>query len=256
MQWPPKTALITGASSGIGKALALALAQRSCALALSARRQRALQAVAEAAKVYHVPVVVLPCDTQDRNAVAGATHRVLEAFGGHVDLVILNAGVAGSMPVTQFDGANVERVIHTNLMGAVYWLEGLLPAMLKARAGTLVGVSSLAGHRGLPGVAAYSASKAALSVLFESLRLDLKPYGVRAVTVEPGFVRTPMTAHIAHMPFALEADRAAEVILKRIERGKTIIRFPWPMALLMRLVRSLPAWLYGAVAPKVNKRTQ
>jgi len=142
-----KTALITGASSGIGRALALRLAQDGYRLALVARRQQALDEVARAAHGAQVKTYV--CDVQHREAVRQAAERVLSDFGA-VDLAVLNAGVSGNMDVRSFDATSVETIFNTNVLGAVYWVESLLPAMLERRSGTLLGVSSLAGHRACP----------------------------------------------------------------------------------------------------------
>lgn len=247
-----KTALITGASSGIGAALALELARRGCALALSARRAAELELVAAQARALGVTARVYPCDTRDRDAVRQTARRMLDDFGVF-DLAVLGAGVSGNVRVDAYDGEAVARVLETNLLGALYWVEALLPAMRERGAGTLAAVSSLAAGRGLPNAAAYCASKAGLSAFFESLRVDLKPHGVRAAVVEPGLVRTPLIAHLRRrLPFLLEPRDAARVIVNRLGRGHTIIRFPWPMAGLLRLVRALPSWAYDALASRVR----
>lgn len=242
-------ALITGASSGIGKALALELAARGCQLALTSRRPEALERVVALARAAGVQAKAYACDVQDRAQVELAARQIRADFPA-LDLLILSAGVGSSTPMAPFESGPFARVIQTNLLGAVHWIEAVLPSMLAQGSGAIVGISSLAGARGLPGVAAYSASKAALSALLESLRVDLKPHGVRVVTVEPGFVRTPMTAHQKHMPFVWEADRAARIIVRRLEQGRRVIRFPWPMALLVRLMRALPTPLYDALAAR------
>jgi len=246
-----QTALITGASSGIGEALALSLAHQKCRLALTARRKERLVALAQQVHVLGGEALVYPCDTQDRVAVERVAHQVLNDLG-HIDLAVLNAGVSGRMKVSQFKMDEVEGVLNTNLMGALYWVEPLLNSMLARNAGVLVAVSSLAANRGLPGVASYSSSKAALSTFFESLRVDLHHTNVRAVTVEPGFVRTPLTTNNRAVPCLMEVEDAARLILSRIERGKDVIRFPLPMALLARFLKTLPSWLYDGILSRVR----
>lgn len=236
--------MITGASSGIGRALALALSRRGCRLALVARRRAALEEVAqEAGGEAHL----FPCDVREREQVRAAAQQVLEARP-QVDLLILSAGIGRATDVGHFDAAHVEQVFKTNLFGAVYWIEALLPHLME-RGGMIVGLSSLAGYRGLPATAAYSASKAALTTFLESLRVDLRRRGsgVRVLTVAPGYVRTPMTAGRGRLPFLIEPEEAARRILRGIERERPLIRFPWQISLLVRLVHPLPARWYDAL---------
>lgn len=238
-----KVALITGASSGIGKALALELARRGCQLVLTSRRQEALEAVAQSARSHGVEVRTYICDTRDRGEVRETAQQILGDFK-RVDLAILSAGIGINTTFDPFDVDHVVQTFHTNVLGAIYWIEALLPAMQTRHKGIIVGLSSLAAYRGLPRSAAYSASKAALSTFLESLRVDLRASGIRVITVAPGFVRTPMTAKNGKMPFLMEADKAACLILRGIERGKPVIRFPWQTSLLTRLAHALPVRLY------------
>ena len=246
-----KIALITGASSGIGKALALELARRGCHLALTSRRQEELEAVAQLARTHGVNVQTYPCDTRDRAQVRAVAQQVLTDFK-RIDLVILSAGVRINTMLDPFDAGHVVETFHTNVLGAIYWIEALLPSMQARRAGIIVGLSSLAADRGLPRSAAYSASKAALSTFLESLRVDLRSKNIRIITVAPGFVRTPMTAKNGKMPFLMEADQASRLIVRGIEKGKPIIRFPWQTALLSRLARALPVRLYDALLSRID----
>ncbi len=251
---PTKVALITGASSGIGRALALGLAARGWDLALTARQEDALEAVAAEARGHGVRARLYPCDTTDRAAVTAAAEAALRDFG-RIDWLILSAGIAGRARPGDVDADGAAETLNVNVLGALYWIGALLPAMRARGAGAIVGLSSLAAARGLPGSGPYSASKAALSTLLESLRVDLKPAGVRVVTVEPGFVRTPMTdKNRFKMPFLMEAEPAAELILERLARGRSVIRFPWPMALLTRVIRALPVWCYDLVIGSQARR--
>lgn len=246
-----KNALITGASSGIGEALALELASRGCNVALSARRVELLEALAEQVRNQGVRAEIYPCDTADRVAVEHAAQQALEAFG-QFDLAILNAGMASYVYPKKFNVNEIKQLMDVNFTGAIYWTGALLPSMLEQKSGVIAAVSSLAGSRGLPTVASYSASKAALSTFFESLRVDLKKQGVCAAIVEPGYVRTAMTSHNDSMPFLVEVEDAAKLIINRLEKGKTVIRFPWQMALLLRLVKAMPTWLYDKVSSSVR----
>ncbi len=246
MNFKDKIALITGASSGIGKALALELARRGCHLALTSRRQQELEAVAQSARSHGVNVQTYPCDTRDRAAVRETAKQILADFS-RVDLAILSAGIGINTMLEPFDAGHLVETFNTNVLGAVYWVEALLPSMQARRSGIIVGLSSLAAYRGLPRSAAYSASKAALSTFLESLRVDLRSKNIRIITVAPGFVRTPMTAKNGKMPFLREADQAAHFIVRGIERGKPVVRFPWQTSLLVRLIHVLPIRLYDAL---------
>jgi len=246
-----KNALITGASSGIGEALALELAKRGCNLVLNARRVDLLEQLADKARSHGVNVEIYPCDTADRPAVEQAAQQALETFG-HFDLAIFNAGMARYVFPKKFNVDEIEQLINVNLMGAIYWTGALLPSMLERKSGTLAAMSSLASCRGLPTVASYSASKAGLSTFFESLRVDLKKHGIRSVIIEPGYIQTAIIAHNPDAPFVMSADRAAKIMINRLEKGKTVIRFPWPTATVVRLIRALPNWLYDRIASAVR----
>jgi short-subunit dehydrogenase len=180
-------------------------------------------------------------DVRDRmamHAAAGDAEREL----GPVDLLIANAGVGHAIAAESFDAAIFEDTMRTNLMGAVYTVEAILPSMLTRRAGHIVGVSSLAAYRSFPQTYAYCASKAALNSFLEGLRAEIAPSGVSVTTVCPGFVRTPMTAkNRGAMPFLLEPADAARRILRAVRAGRRVYNFPLPMAALMKLVHWLPA---------------
>lgn len=242
--------MITGASSGIGRALALELGRRGCPLALVARRRKALEEITQAIEG---EAQIFSCDVRERNQVHATARKILEVFP-QVDLLILSAGIGLPTKAMEFDAAHVEETFKTNLFGAVYWIEALLPH-LQEQGGLIVGLSSLAGYRGLPGSAAYCASKAALTTFLESLRVDLRRRrsGVRVLTVAPGYVRTPMTAGQGRLPFLIEPEEAARRILRGIERERPLIRFPWQLSLFVYLLQALPARLYD---PLVARRAR
>ena len=234
---------VTGASKGIGRALATELARGGCRVAASARDLDQLDRLA-AEQQGVVPVAV---DVTDRDAVLAAAARVERELGG-IDVAVLNAGYWRQMDVAAWDTDSFRRHVDTNLMGMVHGVEAVLPGMRRRQAGVIVGVASLAGVRGLPRSEAYGATKAAQINLLESLRLDLQPLGIRVQTVCPGFVRTGLTADNAfRMPFMIEPDEAARRIVRGIKRESAEIAFPLPMAVGMRLARAVPAGAYAAV---------
>jgi short-subunit dehydrogenase len=239
---------VTGASSGIGAALARELADRGASVAISARSADKLAEVAGGRM--HVE----PVDVTDRAATVAAAAAVREALGG-LDVAVLNAGTWSRFRVDEWDSDVFADHIRTNLMGTVHSLEGVVPTMIAEGRGRIVGVASVAGYRGLPGSEAYGASKAALLNLLEALRGALAPRGVVVQTVSPGFVKTPMTdRNTFPMPFLIPAEAAARAIAVGIERGKAEIVFPVPMMLLMKTVRLLPVRAWTVITALLNRR--
>jgi short-subunit dehydrogenase len=176
-------------------------------------------------------------------AVAGI--RAVAGRLGPVDLLIANAGVGAPTRLEpEMNVPDLEKMFRVNVFGAIYAIEAVLPEMLKRGSGHLVGVSSMAAYKGLPGESGYTASKAALNNFLEGLRIQLRDRGIAVTTVCPGFIRTPMTAkNKFHMPWLLEADEAARRILQAVKRRKKVYNFPWQMGLLMRLTGWLPDWV-------------
>jgi short-subunit dehydrogenase len=239
---------VTGASTGIGAALARELADRGASVAISARSADKLHEVAGGRM--HVE----PVDVTDRAATVAAAAAVREALGG-LDVAVLNAGTWSRFRVDEWDSDVFADHLRTNLMGTVHALEGVVPTMLAEGRGRIVGTASVAGYRGLPGSEAYGASKAALLNLLEALRGALAPRGVVVQTVSPGFVRTPMTdRNTFPMPFLIPADAAARAIADGIEKDKAEIVFPFPMMLLMKAVRLVPVRAWTFVTALMNRR--
>ena len=162
------------------------------------------------------------------------------------DVVIANAGISIGMDTAMFEDLEVMRAIYeTNNLGMAATFQPFVGPMCQRGSGRLVGVASVAGIRGLPGAEAYSASKAAAIAYLESLRLEMRPYGIKVVTIAPGYIATPMTAVNPYkMPFLLPADKAAERFAAAIERGVTYTVIPWPMGVVAKILRVLPDWLY------------
>lgn len=191
------------------------------------------------------------CDTQ---AVQDAVARWDDQTGG-LDLVVANAGLGRARPSHKLTWKDAEPMVQINIAGAFATLVAAIGPMVERRRGTLVGVSSIAGMRGLPTSAVYSASKAALSTFLETLRIDLGHRGVTVVDVRPGFVDTALTKTARFpMPFMLDADEAARRMLRGIERGEAIVGFPWPMVTAMRIAEAIPNPLYRAGAALLRPR--
>ncbi len=239
---------LTGASSGLGAAIALEYARREplLTIALVARRGEALQALA--AQLPSVTVVCYPLDVTDRAALAAAAADFIARFG-EPDVVIANAGINGPTYTGEpGDGEVFERIFRTNVVAMFDTFAPFVPGMRVRRSGVLAGIASVAGIRGLPSLGGYCASKSAVITYLESLRLELRAAGVDVVTLAPGYIRTPMTARNGYrMPFLMDAARFAQHAVAAIERGRTFVVIPWPMAWVARLLRWLPIPLFDAV---------
>lgn len=242
----PPVVFITGASTGIGQALALALAARGWRLALTARRQTLLDELARAVERLGGQALPLACDVTEPAQVQAAVRAAQQHFGG-IDWAILSAGIAQPTGATNFKAADFERLLKTNLLGVAHCVEALLPVLQARGGGKIAALSSLAGDRGIPGSASYCATKAGLNALFDGLRGPLRQQGIELVTIAPGYVLTPMTESFGRMPFVLSAEAAAQLILQRLERGDAVIRFPWQAAWITWLLRLLPARWFDAL---------
>jgi short-subunit dehydrogenase len=236
--------LLTGASSGIGAALAIELARRGHDLGLIARRTELLDEVAAQVRALGRRAAVAPADVTDREAMARAIAS-LEAELGPVDVAIANAGGGGDTPAARLDPEKISAMFRLNVDGVAHTFAPVLPAMVARGSGQIVAVASLAGLVGLPGTGAYSATKAAVQNLMQAFSAELRHGGVAVTLVNPGFVRTPMTdKNKFPMPFMWEPDRAARRIADGIERRRRLVEFPWQLSWLIRLGRLLPpAWI-------------
>ncbi|CAG0964170.1 Oxidoreductase UcpA [Burkholderiales bacterium] len=252
----PLKVFLTGASSGLGEALARHYATHGASLGLVARRGDELARIAR--ELAPATVSTWVADVRDAGAMIAAA-REFVARHGVPDVVIANAGISrGTLAEHAEDLEAFRAVFDTNVAGIVHAFHPFIAPMRAARHGTLVGIASVAGFRGLPGASAYSASKAAAITLLESLRVEMRGSGVAVVTVCPGYVATPMTAGNPYrMPFLMDADRAAASIARAIARRKRFHVLPWPMALVGGLLRALPRPLYDrafANAPRKPRR--
>ncbi len=253
--WKNKSVFLTGASSGIGEALAIAISKQGAIVGLVARREDLLNDIVVKCEEAGGTARAFPCDVVDSDALHLAAANFREEFA-HIDIMIANAGVSGKSSETRdLVPTAVKQVIDINLMGAVNAIHAALPKMLERGSGQLVAVSSLAGFRGLPKSAAYSASKAAMTAFFESVRLDVSEKGIDVTIIQPGFIRTPLTAgRENNMPFLMYLDDAIPHFLGAIEKKKKFAAFPWQLATIVRLGRIMPAWLYDRIAGRARYR--
>ncbi len=255
MDWKNKVIFLTGASSGIGEALALAMAKRGAVLGLVARREELLREVAEKCEQNGGKARYFAVDVTDAKAVAEAAESLRNEFG-KIDVLIANAGIGGNDSETRnFNHEAVAKVININLLGAVNTVSAVLPSMLENKSGQLVAVSSLAGFRGLPKSAAYSASKAGMTAFFESVRLDVQKSGIAVTIIQPGFIKTPLTSGRENkMPFIMELGDSIPLFLRAIEKRKKFAAFPWQLASLVRAGKFFPSWLYDKIAGRAKYR--
>lgn len=255
MIWKGKRVFLTGASSGIGEAIALDLAKKGAVLGLLARRKEQLEKLKRSCEKSGGVARVFACDVTAEDDVQMAVDAFLIEFG-HIDVLIANAGIGGNTEETRAQRPSaVKRVIDTNLMGAVNAVHCILPGMLGRGSGQLVAISSLAGFRGLPRSAAYSASKAGMTAFFESVRLDVRHSGVDVTIIQPGFIRTPLTSgREAKMPFLMDLHDAVPLFIRAIEKRKRFAAFPWQLATIVRAGKFMPAWLYDRIAGRARYR--
>lgn len=244
---------ITGASSGIGEALARQYAGEGSTLGLFARRRDALDALRT--RLRGATCEIYTGDVRDAPALIAAAGDFMRRFGAP-DIVIANAGISVGTLTTHAEDAGVFRaVVDTNLLGLVHTFQPFLSSMLVEKRGKLVGIASVAGFRGLPGAGAYSASKAGAIAYLESLRVELAGSGINVITVCPGYIDTPMTAGNPYrMPFLLTAEDAARRIARVVARGGRFAVIPWQMALVGRVFRALPRSWYDALLARAKRK--
>lgn len=243
---------ITGASTGIGVAMARHYAGPDTEIGLYARRRDLLEAVAAP-----LPgkTALYAADITDFAALAAAARDFVARFGAP-DLVVANAGISiGTHGDELEDMDKLRRVLDVNVAGMAATLAAFAPSMKAAGGGVLCGIASVAGFRGLPGAGAYSASKAAAISWLESLRTELHGSGVSVVTICPGYIDTPMTqVNRYRMPFIISADDAAARFARAIDARRRLVVIPWQMAMVTRVLRILPNWLYDRLAARAPRK--
>ncbi len=248
----PLKVFITGASSGIGAALARHYAGRGATLGLAARRAEQMQALADSLSTQ---VCVYALDVADSAALAAAAQDFITRHGVP-DIVIANAGISsGTRAELAADLAVLSRIMQTNVLGLAATLQPFVAPMRERGSGVLAGIASVAGFRGMPGAGAYCASKSAAITWLESLRTELYGSGVDVVTVCPGYVATPLTAGNRHaMPFLLQAPEAARRIARAISARKRLTIIPWQMRLVFFFLRRMPNRLYDRLFARAPRK--
>jgi short-subunit dehydrogenase len=252
--WTNKVVMITGASSGIGKGVALEIAARGARIGLLARREELLKDLVGEIEARNSKAVAAIADVRDAQAVRAAADRFRRELGP-IDVLIANAGIGTSDHAVQLVPEHAANVISINVLGAVNSVAAVVPEMVERGHGRLVAISSLAAYRGLPKSAAYCASKAALSSYFESVRIDLRNTGVDVTIIHPGFIKTALTAgRGAKMPYLMELDDAVKKIVSAIEKGKKTYAFPWQLATIVRAGMLMPTAMYDWIAHRNSFR--
>jgi short-subunit dehydrogenase len=254
MKLDNKAILITGASSGIGYELGRQLALKGNRLILLARRQELLQELAQRIPPHEQDHFTFQCDVSDADQVKDICEWIISA-GINVDALILNAGVSLGFDIHNIDLATCRQQMAVNFFGAVHFITHLVPRMIERKDGIIAVNGSLAGYRGIPRGAPYSASKGALMNFIDSIRIDLRQYNIQCTLISPGFVRTPMTdKNDFLMPFMIPVEKAARIIIRGLERRKTEISFPLPMTMAARIGRHLPDKFYAWIMQNSRKK--
>ena len=228
-----------GASTGIGKALATYYADQDTILGLAARRVDLLEDVARECRNDNAKTYVFKVDVNDEENCSIAANEFIGITGG-IDIVIANSGMGTNDDLLSGSSERINKILSTNILGVTNTIIPFLPTMKNQNSGTIVGISSVASFIPLPNRGGYSSSKVAVRRLFDSWRPTLKEYGIKVVTICPGFIDTPMTERIRFKPFLKDADNAAIAFAKAIEKGVKTYVYPWQMRWLVRLVKLIP----------------
>lgn len=249
----PQRVFITGASTGIGQALARHYAKQNAQIGLVARRVEPLRVLANELAT---DCAVYPFDVRDSEALARAAQDFMQRFGVP-DIVIANAGVSrGTLTELKEDVAAFKAIMEINVLGMVHTFQPFIEAMKNSPdKGSLVGIASVAGIRGLPGAGAYSASKAATISYLESLRVEMLPLGIAVTTIAPGYIRTPMTdVNKYKMPFLMDVNVAAVKFAEAIHHKRRFTIIPWRMGVVARIMRFIPPVLWDRITKNVPRK--
>lgn len=247
-----KTILLTGASTGIGRQLVIKLAKENSKIAIISRRKELLDNLISELNSPS-KIFAYQCDVRDFEQVKSVYYKIKQDLG-KIDIAILNSGVSYRMSESSFEIEKAREIFDTNFFGVINFIHLLKEDFIKNKNGVIVGVSSLADSRGFPASGFYCASKSALTIFLESLRIELKRYNISVITVRPGFVKTPMTdKNEFYMPFLMEADKSAEIILQGIKNNKRVIEFPLLLNLMVKFIKILPNRIFEYFASKEIK---
>lgn len=250
----PTRVVVTGATSGLGRELAVQLGRRGWRVAVTGRRVDELKRTATLVGEAGGEPLLLPGSVTDGDEVKAHYAQIKDAWGG-LDWAVLNAGVSDYMHAREFKTELVRWTFDANVLGVCRWIEAVLPDMMKQGSGVIAGVASLAGFRGLPQSGPYSASKAALITLLESTRVDLRGTGVDVVTICPGFVKSEMTARNdpGAMPFLMETPDGARAMIRGIDARRRVVHFPWQLSYPAKYVLpAIPDFAYDWLAARLG----
>jgi len=252
MNFKNSVVLLTGASSGIGYQLAKDLSLEGARLALISRRTEILESLVNQIGGQS-EIKYYKCDVTVKDEVHNTIELIKKDFG-NIDIAILNSGVSYRSSVLNYNSSEAETTFNTNVFGQIYFIEELIPDFIKNKKGYIVGISSLADGKGFPKSGFYAASKAAVTIILESLRIELKKYNVKVITVKPGFVRTAMTdKNEFEMPFLMDVEKGSKIIIKGLKKDKRIIEFPWQTTIGAKILRMIPTKLFEVLAYKELK---
>ena len=239
-----KKILITGGSSGIGYQLSKKFLSEGSSLAVLARRKERLDKLSEEVKGLPGKLLTFECDVTDMVRVNNVIGEIMKEMGG-IDIAVLNSGIGRPEGIKRFNAENAHAVFNTNVLGIVNCIEALLPIFLEQKKGVIAGVSSLSDNKGYSMSGFYCGSKAAVTLILESLSTELKMHGIKVVTIKPGFVRSEMTArNDFKMPFLMDAENAADIIIKGLKKEKRIIQFPLMTVIGAKVIGLLPVKLF------------
>ena len=248
-----KRVWLIGASTGIGAALVPALVEKGAQLAISARSADELRALADAERGSQ-PVIVKPLDVIEQGAIERTVRELIDAWTA-IDVLLYNAGAWAPMDVAQWDVEAFERQVAVNYVGMARAIGAVLPSMIARRRGEIVGVASLSAYGAFPRAEAYGSTKAAVNYMLAALRMDVRKYRIGVTTVNPGFVKTGLTAHNDFpMPFLMEPSEAAEAIVEGLLSGRTEIHFPRRLSLPLKLLTALPRPAYELLVGRFARR--
>jgi hypothetical protein len=236
------TVIIVGASRGIGASLAREFAQRGWNLGLLARSEDNLTILAhELRNTFNARVEIAVLDVTDTDNVAPVMGELMQRFGHHIDVIVANAGVSGWRRSGDGNVTEDRRIIETNLMGAIAVVDAAVAKFKQQRVGQIVGISSISAYKGIPGSAAYSASKAALTNYLDALRMELSGKNITITTVHPGFVKTDLTPNMEKYPFVAKPEKVAKEIVDGIQKHKKNIIVPkLPWGIILPVLKVIP----------------